>query len=160
MEYLNGNIHDARPPVSYTEEGKYGPCETIPPADRLVCYRRLPNWWALVFKGSDDDRLNLLETNCLGISDAQARDACFVGVGYNETSHTNFDPERSTRICEALRSQHEMRTCQYGGALAIFENTSVRERALRMCPVGDLRQCISAAEQLIGASQESLVLPD
>jgi hypothetical protein len=159
MEYLNGNIHENRPPVAYTDEGKYGPCDSVPEADRLVCYRRLPNWWAITFKGSKDERPAFLEHNCLGIVPEAYRSACMIGVGYNETSESDFDPEKGKQICASLQNAGDRTICLYGGVLAIFQNTETRDKAVGMCPTDDVRQCVTAAERILGANDVGLAFP-
>jgi hypothetical protein len=160
MEYLNGNIHENRPPVAYADAGAYGPCDSVPQKDRLICYRRLPNWWALTFNGNDTQRFAFIEANCLGSERKDEQDACFVGLGYNETSTAEYDPVKGRAICESLRQTDQIANCMYGGALAIFQNNPVRDRAVEMCPSKNVRACISAAERLIGATEDELALPE
>lgn len=161
MEYFNGNIHEARPPLAYTNATRYGPCPDVAEEFKAVCYRRLPNWWhVILYSRSADERLVLEQKNCTDISETLYRTACFIGVGYNEASFVDFNIAKSRAVCEALTHESDRTDCSYGEGLSAFQNTPSRERATQLCPAGvTLPECITYSERVMGADKTTMAFP-
>lgn len=90
----------AAAPRAYREEdGPYAPCPSLPTAAfQAACYQELPLWWERALPAGFD-RMGEL---CAGADGAEAREACFLGLGRIAASSSGYSVEGARERCALL----------------------------------------------------------
>lgn len=159
MDLLNGNMHDKRPPLPYTDSARFWPCTEVGETFKAVCYRRLPQWWWSAVIESSEEPPRTLEQYCRAVPEKPFQNACFLGVGYFYALKSQLDAEATRIECAQLEHSTDRQSCMYGAALSLFQNAADRAEAL--CPDNnELQECIRRAERILGVSEDSLTFPD
>jgi hypothetical protein len=135
MEY---NFHTMESVVAaksrlFDREHPYAPCDAVDKRFSQECYYYQALWWSRTFAGSLSHDFASIGELCLALPSDIERAACLRGMGEAASSRTEFAPEKTVELCDALPDPRSRLLCREGAWRVYFAGPQTRNDAPLIC---------------------------
>ncbi|MDP3778764.1 MAG: hypothetical protein Q8R30_01790 [bacterium] len=134
MEYnipvLTSGASSSLEPRKFDAANPYAPCNTtVLGRFRKSCYYELSQWWDKVL-GGDYGKLGVL---CSGITSAEYKEFCFLGVGNIAAPSSQYDVAKTIEACSKMPNDEDETLCRAGASWSFFAAPEKRSLAPAVC---------------------------